>query len=163
MDLGGELGYNCTRPHSSSSLSSSLHGNTELASASTKPLVSGPALQRCINPLCQATFDVSQVKRPAIVAATCWMSITNGPKSLCHRDLAILRSSGVALEPLRFLGVWRFHELLPFVKPEQVVTVGEVRHSCKKPTKSPSTSASTRGTNYRAVSSVADCSCNTKA
>jgi threonine synthase len=28
-------------------------------------------------------------------------------------------------EPLRFSGVWRFHELLPFVRPEHVVTVGE--------------------------------------
>ncbi len=28
-------------------------------------------------------------------------------------------------EPLRFSGVWRFHELLPFAPPEMVVTVGE--------------------------------------
>ena len=28
-------------------------------------------------------------------------------------------------EPVRFSGVWRFLELLPFVRPEQVVTVGE--------------------------------------
>ncbi len=34
--------------------------NIELASPSIKPLTSGPALQRCINPLCQATFDVGQ-------------------------------------------------------------------------------------------------------
>lgn len=27
--------------------------------------------------------------------------------------------------PLRFSGIWRFHELLPFPKPETVVTVGE--------------------------------------
>jgi threonine synthase len=28
-------------------------------------------------------------------------------------------------EPLRFSGVWRFHELLPFAPPEKVITVGE--------------------------------------
>src|SRR6185437_13047581 len=28
-------------------------------------------------------------------------------------------------EPLCFSGVWRFHELLPFAPPAQVVTVGE--------------------------------------
>src|SRR5205823_5863104 len=28
-------------------------------------------------------------------------------------------------EPLCFSGVWRFHELLPFAPPEQVVTLGE--------------------------------------
>ncbi|MFN9914199.1 MAG: threonine synthase, partial [Pirellulaceae bacterium] len=28
-------------------------------------------------------------------------------------------------EPLRFSGVWRFHELLPYAPPEKVVTVGE--------------------------------------
>lgn len=28
-------------------------------------------------------------------------------------------------DPLRFSGVWRFHELLPFARPDQVVTVGE--------------------------------------
>ena len=28
-------------------------------------------------------------------------------------------------EPLRFSGVWRFHELLPFATPDSVVTIGE--------------------------------------
>jgi len=28
-------------------------------------------------------------------------------------------------DPLSFSGVWRFHELLPFAGPEQVMTVGE--------------------------------------
>jgi threonine synthase len=28
-------------------------------------------------------------------------------------------------DPLRFSGVWRFHELLPFAPPEHVVTIGE--------------------------------------
>ena len=27
--------------------------------------------------------------------------------------------------PVRFSGVWRFHELLPFVPQDQVITVGE--------------------------------------
>jgi threonine synthase len=29
------------------------------------------------------------------------------------------------IEPMRFSGIWRFHELLPFCRPEDIVTVGE--------------------------------------
>ncbi len=50
----------------------------------------------------------------------------NGRKSLCPVGLATSKSIGNRrYEPLRFSGVWRFHELLPFVKPEDVVTVWE--------------------------------------
>ncbi|MCA9203171.1 MAG: pyridoxal-phosphate dependent enzyme, partial [Planctomycetales bacterium] len=43
------------------------------------------------------------------------------PRSLRHFEEMWSRRH----EPLRFSGVWRFHELLPFAKPETVVTVGE--------------------------------------
>jgi len=43
------------------------------------------------------------------------------PKSMSEFEAKWLRR----YDPLCFSGVWRFHELLPFAKPEQVVTIGE--------------------------------------
>jgi threonine synthase len=43
------------------------------------------------------------------------------PRSLRDFEAKWARRS----EPLCFSGVWRFHELLPFAKPEQVLTIGE--------------------------------------
>lgn len=84
------------------------------------------AFQKCISPRCGATYDVAD----ALVACReCgdlldvrydWdraqppRSLRELEKHWAHRN-----------EPLRFSGVWRFHELLPFAKPEGIVTVGE--------------------------------------
>ncbi len=43
------------------------------------------------------------------------------PKSLDEFEAKWERRS----DPLCFSGIWRFHELLPFAKPEHVVTIGE--------------------------------------
>jgi threonine synthase len=43
------------------------------------------------------------------------------PRSWSHFEAKWSRR----LDPLAFSGVWRFHELLPFAPPEQVVTIGE--------------------------------------
>lgn len=100
--------------------------NTELASATTKPLTSGPALQRCINPLCQATFDVSQVKTACDRCGDLLdVDYEWGQVPVPQRLSEFEKYWSRRYEPLRFSGVWRFHELLPFVKPENVVTVGE--------------------------------------
>lgn len=100
--------------------------NTETASASSKPLTSGPALQRCINPLCGATFDVTQVRTACdrcgdLLDVDYEWSKLPVPKRLSDFEQFWSRR----YEPLRFSGVWRFHELLPFVSPHKVVTVGE--------------------------------------
>lgn len=100
--------------------------NIELASVAAKPLTSGPAFQRCINPLCNATFDVGQVRTACDRCGDLldvdydWERIPV-PNRLAEFE----KFWGQRYHPLRFSGVWRFHELLPFVKAEDVVTVGE--------------------------------------
>ena len=84
------------------------------------------AYQKCISPACGATYSVEDVR---IACGHCgdlldvaydW-NRAQPPDSL--RDFEPLW--GRRHEPLCFSGVWRFHRLLPFVRPEQVVTVGE--------------------------------------
>lgn len=84
------------------------------------------AFQQCIAPACRATFGVSEV---LVACPRCgdlldiaydWERI-RPPESLRYFE----RMWSQRHEPLRFSGVWRFHELLPFARPEHVVTVGE--------------------------------------
>ena len=82
--------------------------------------------QQCLNPTCGATFDIGQV-------LTCcpecgelldvrydWSKVST-PASLS--DFEQFHSQ--RQQPARFSGVWRFHELIPFVPIEQIVTLGE--------------------------------------
>jgi threonine synthase len=82
--------------------------------------------QRCIRPACAATCDVSQTD---FVCPKCgglldvaydWDKLPV-PKSL--KDFEAKWSQRT--NPLHFSGVWRFHELLPFAKPEHIMTIGE--------------------------------------
>src|SRR5215831_17542360 len=82
--------------------------------------------QRCINPACAATADVTDT---AFVCARCgglldvaydWDRLSP-PKSL--RDFEARWSQ--RYDPLCFSGVWRFRDLLPFAPPEQILTIGE--------------------------------------
>ncbi|MGN6135520.1 MAG: threonine synthase [Aureliella sp.] len=100
--------------------------NTEVASAASKPLTSGPAFQRCINPLCGATFDVGQVKTACDRCGDLLDVDYDWDKVALPRQMSDFEQFwSRRFEPLRFSGVWRFHELLPFVAADQVVTVGE--------------------------------------
>jgi threonine synthase len=84
------------------------------------------AYQRCISPECGATCGVEEV-RVACPACGDLLDVvydwdrTPPPSSLKQFEQKWLRRH----EPLCFSGVWRFHELLPFARPEDVVTVGE--------------------------------------
>ncbi len=84
------------------------------------------AFQRCISVNCGATYGIEQilVDCPAcgdlVDVAYDWNRL-NPPRDL--RDLEAQWSR--RNDPLAFSGVWRFHQLLPFVAPRQVVTVGE--------------------------------------
>ena len=84
------------------------------------------AFQRCIRPPCGFTCGIEEVRT---ACPTCgdlldieydW-SKAAVPKSLRFFEETWSRRH----EPLRFSGVWRFHELLPFVRPDSIVTVGE--------------------------------------
>jgi threonine synthase len=82
--------------------------------------------QRCIHPGCAATLPLDAT---AFCCPRCgglldvvydWDRL-RPPRSL--RDFEARWSQRT--DPLAFSGVWRFRELLPFARPEQVATVGE--------------------------------------
>jgi threonine synthase len=82
--------------------------------------------QRCINPDCAATFSVAAthfhcVRCGGLLDVVYDWDRLAPPRSL--RDFEAKWSERA--KPLSFSGVWRFHELLPFAPPEQVLTIGE--------------------------------------
>lgn len=84
------------------------------------------ALQRCIAPLCHATFDVSEILTSCPDCGSLldldyeWDHLPV-PKSL--RDFEARWSN--RRNPLDVSGVWRFRELLPFAREQDIVTIGE--------------------------------------
>jgi threonine synthase len=84
------------------------------------------AFQQCIMPACGATFAIDEV---LTACPTCgglidvkydWNRLSP-PKSLSEFEAEWADRAN----PRAFSGVWRFHRLLPFVQPEQCVTIGE--------------------------------------
>ena len=81
---------------------------------------------RCISPKCGATFGVDEVLFACpncgdlLDVAYDWDRIPV-PDSWEFFE----QKWANRLDPLFFSGVWRFRELLPFARPEQIVTVGE--------------------------------------
>jgi threonine synthase len=82
--------------------------------------------QRCINPACAATVSVDET---SFVCPRCgglldvaydWARL-QPPKSLREFEAKWADRAN----PLSFSGVWRFHQLLPFARPEQIMTIGE--------------------------------------
>jgi threonine synthase len=82
--------------------------------------------QRCINPACAGTRAVDET---VFVCPRCgglldvaydWDRL-RPPRSLREFEAKWADRAN----PLSFSGVWRFHELLPFASPEQVMTIGE--------------------------------------
>ncbi|MEQ8208343.1 MAG: threonine synthase [Lacipirellulaceae bacterium] len=84
------------------------------------------AYQQCISPGCAATYEVGEV-RTSCDACGNLLDVTYEwdqlpvPDSLKWFEKKWARRN----EPLCKSGVWRFHELLPFAKPQQIVTIGE--------------------------------------
>src|SRR5262245_34392532 len=82
--------------------------------------------QRCIHPTCSATvaLDSTTFRCPRcgglLDVAYDWDKLTR-PKSLRDFEARWARRT----DPLEFSGVWRFRDLLPFAKAEQVATIGE--------------------------------------
>ena len=84
------------------------------------------AHQQCISPACGATCGLEEIRTACpkcgdLLDVVYDWSRTGPPKSLKLFDELAGRRS----DPLRLSGVYRFHELLPFVTPDAVVTVGE--------------------------------------
>lgn len=84
------------------------------------------AFQRCISPSCGETYATDEA-RVACEACGNLLDVVydwnraKPPTALSDFEQMWSRRH----EPLRFSGVWRFHELLPFAAPSDIVTVGE--------------------------------------
>ncbi|MFL5339818.1 MAG: threonine synthase [Gemmataceae bacterium] len=88
--------------------------------------MSDAVFQRCISPACGATAAVEDTSFQCprcgglLDVAYDWARLPV-PKSLGEFEAKWSRRT----DPLCFSGVWRFRELLPFAKPEQILTIGE--------------------------------------
>ncbi|QDU94258.1 threonine synthase [Lignipirellula cremea] len=88
--------------------------------------LSGVASQKCISPPCGATFDVGEVLVACPKCGELLDVVYDWSKASPPSELRELEKYWTQRHnPLRFSGVWRFHDLLPFVDPDSVVTVGE--------------------------------------
>src|SRR5262245_39552710 len=82
--------------------------------------------QRCINPACGGTTAVDDTSFACpqcgglVDVAYDWNRL---PPPTALRDFEGKWAD--RNNPLSFSGVWRFRELLPFSRPEQVLTIGE--------------------------------------
>jgi threonine synthase len=88
--------------------------------------LSDSAFQRCISPACGKVYGLEEVR---VSCRACGDLLDVAYDWNRARPPASLRwfeeQWGKRHEPLRLSGVWRFHELLPFARPEHVVSVGE--------------------------------------
>ena len=93
---------------------------------STSPSGQSLGFQRCLNPDCAATYGVDEVRTACQHCGDLldvdydWNRVPVPAKLSDFEAYWTQR-----WDPLRFSGVWRFHELLPFAAPDQVITVGE--------------------------------------
>lgn len=84
------------------------------------------AFQQCINPACAATYEADSVRTSCdkcgdlLDISYQWDRLAI-PEKLSDFEMFWSQRTN----PVRFSGVWRFHELLPFAPQERLVTVGE--------------------------------------
>jgi threonine synthase len=87
---------------------------------------SGLAFQRCIMPGCGASYGVEEVRTSCDACGSLLDICYDWDRLPVPDKLSWFESKWSRRnEPLCRSGVWRFHELLPFAAPEQVVTIGE--------------------------------------
>ena len=96
------------------------------------PSVNDKAHQVCINPDCAATFAVDEVlfncpKCDSLLDVAYDWDRLAVPDSLSYFEHRWGTRGNKVEGRLDFSGVWRFRELMPFVQPEAVVTIGEGR------------------------------------
>jgi threonine synthase len=84
------------------------------------------AFQRCIHPACGTTYGCDEALTECAKCGSLldveydWAKL-RPPTTWDHFEAKWSRR----YDPLCFSGVWRFHDLLPFARPDQVVTIGE--------------------------------------
>jgi threonine synthase len=84
------------------------------------------AFQRCINSACGTTCDVNEVRTACpkcgdLLDVDYDWSLVELPGSLSEFE----KHWRERFSPVRFSGVWRFHELLPFAPIDRLITAGE--------------------------------------
>lgn len=95
------------------------------------PLVStaqttGAACQKCISPDCGTVFGLDETLVACSACGDLLDIVYDWDRASPPDSLAWFEGQwGKRHDPLRLSGVWRFQELLPFARPDQVVTVGE--------------------------------------
>ena len=96
------------------------------ATPSASATASDLAFQRCINPACGAKYEAESI-RTACDRCGDLLDIDYDwdRASVPNRLSDFERYWSMRTDPVRFSGVWRFHELLPFAPQDKLVTVGE--------------------------------------
>ncbi len=93
-----------------------------------KSLTSGTRLayQRCVNADCESTYGIDEVLTSCTKCGDLLDVDYQWDKLPVPSRLSDFETYWTQRhDPLRFSGVWRFHELLPFAPKEKIVTVGE--------------------------------------
>jgi threonine synthase len=84
------------------------------------------AFQRCVSPGCAATYGIDEVRVGCQVCGGLLDVAYDWDRARPPASWEFVeRKWSRRHDPLAFSGLWRFHELLPFAVPEQVVTIGE--------------------------------------
>ena len=82
--------------------------------------------QRCIAPLCRATFDVTEILTSCPDCGSLLDIDYEWDKLPIPKSLREFESRwGNRRDPLDYSGVWRFRSLLPFAPEKDIVTIGE--------------------------------------
>ena len=82
--------------------------------------------QRCIAPLCRATFDVTEVLTSCPDCGSLLDIDYEWDKLPIPKSMREFESRwGNRRDPLDYSGVWRFRSLLPFAPEKDIVTIGE--------------------------------------
>src|SRR5947209_15919916 len=93
---------------------------------SNKRGISAPAVQRCIEPKCGASYGINE---RLYVCSRCGglLDVAKRPESIgdanALRELWAMRLG--SLDPKDRSGVWRYRELLPFADDAPIVSLGE--------------------------------------
>lgn len=84
------------------------------------------AYQRCLNVDCSATYSVDEVLTKCTRCGDLLDVVYVWDRIAVPQKLQDLEAHwSKRYEPMRFSGVWRFHELLPFAPQHRIITVGE--------------------------------------
>ncbi len=84
------------------------------------------AFQRCINASCGATYEAHSIRTSCDKCGDLLDIDYDWDRAAVPAKLAEFEAMwNQRTNPMRFSGVWRFHELLPFATPDQIITVGE--------------------------------------